>query len=269
MKHFINLALTVTMFLLLIGPALANKDQPPITEALPLAEVLAQLQQDFPRLPADEVQPTPVEGMFSIISGLEIYYFFPQSGHLIKGDLYYRNGKNLTKQDEEILTEKTFSALPLDKALKIGNGPIPVIEVTDPDCPYCRRASDFFDDKDSLVTRYVFFFPIDQLHPNAAAKADWVLSANDGAAAYHQVMKGAYDKTPLPMFKSNGRLAEHRSLVGAIGRSGTPKFFLKGKHVRGANIPELSALLGISPPARRSLQTAPAKSAKPAAPGRH
>jgi thiol:disulfide interchange protein DsbC len=34
--------------------------------------------------------------------------------------------------------------LDLDKALRIGTGKTTVIEFTDPDCPYCRKAYQYF-----------------------------------------------------------------------------------------------------------------------------
>src|SRR5574340_1146888 len=48
-------------------------------------------------------------------------------------------------------------ALPLDKAIKIGDGGTTVIEITDPDCPFCRRASAYLSAKND-ITRYVFFY---------------------------------------------------------------------------------------------------------------
>jgi len=235
----------ILLALLLMLPLLATTAC--AAKPLSLDEVGARLKQDFPRLPADDVQSTPVEGMFAVVSGLNIFYYFPESGHLLNGELYYKSGENLTQKANAKLLEKAVAAVPLNKAIKIGNGPTKVIEVTDPDCPYCRKASAFFDDKDDQVTRYVFFFPLTQLHPKAAAKAAWILAAKDGAAAYHAIMKGDYDKAPLPEYKDNGRLAEHQAIAEKLGVRGTPQFFLKGAHVNGANIPELSKLLGIAP----------------------
>jgi len=213
-----------------------------------LDAVRVRLQQDFPRLTVTDLQPSPVEGMFAVTSGLDILYYFPDSGHLLNGNLYYKTGENLTQKAVDALRETVVAGLPLESAVKIGSGPTRVIEITDPDCPYCRKASAFFDDKDNLVTRYVFFFPLSQLHPKAAAKAAWILAAEDGAAAYHAVMNGTYDKTPLPEFKDNGRLATHQAVAQQLGVRGTPQFFLKGQHVGGANIAELSKLLGLAPP---------------------
>jgi thiol:disulfide interchange protein DsbC len=232
-------------------------------ESQSLTDIRSQLQKDFPRLPAGEMTATPVAGMYAVTTGLDIVYYFPASGHLINGNLYSKTGENLTQKAVDDLMTTAVAGLPLDKAVKIGNGPIQVVEVTDPDCPYCRKASAFFEGKDALVTRYVFFMPL-PMHPNAPAKAAWILAAKDGAAAYHEIMAGKYDKTPLPEYTDNGLLAEHKAIAAKLGVRGTPQFFLKGQHVGGANIPELSKLIGVAPPtpnipAKPGLRTGPAQ----------
>lgn len=58
------------------------------------------------------------------------------------GALVDKEGLNLTQI-------RLVEELPLDKAIKIGTGPIKVVEVTDPDCPYCRKASQFLRVKTS------------------------------------------------------------------------------------------------------------------------
>jgi hypothetical protein len=66
-----------------------------------------------------------------------------------------------------------------------------VVEYTDPDCPFCRKGSEFFRNRRD-VTRYVFFNPL-PMHPQAREKAQYVLSAQDKAKAYEEVMSGKLD----------------------------------------------------------------------------
>jgi len=54
---------------------------------------------------------------------------------------------------------KLAKTLPLEKAVKIGDGKKVVIEITDPDCPFCRTASEYFSKKTDVI-RYVFFAPL-------------------------------------------------------------------------------------------------------------
>jgi thiol:disulfide interchange protein DsbC len=190
---------------------------------------------DFPNLAGTQLNPTPINSMYEVVASGRIFYYFPETSHLMFGALVDKDGTNLTQI-------RLVEELPLDKAIKIGNGPQIVIEVTDPDCPYCRKASDFFNDKDDLITRYVFFYPLMEIHPDAAQKSAFILSSKDRAAAYHDVMSGKYDSAPLPVFEDNKLLEDHLRLTQQIGVNSTPQFWIDGVNVQGANIPELTRL---------------------------
>ena len=178
-----------------------------------------------------------------MVASGQIFYYFPDSSHLMFGALIDKTGTNLTEEAKDALQARLLESLPLDKAVKIGHGPTVVIEVTDPDCPYCRKASQFFEGKDELVTRYVFFFPLMEIHPDAAGKAALVLSSEDRAAAYHAVMAGQYDTTPLPAFEDNKLLEEHLGLTQELGVRSTPQFWIDGENIQGANIPALESAI--------------------------
>jgi thiol:disulfide interchange protein DsbC len=137
--------------------------------------------------------------------------------------------------------EARAARLPLDLGLKIGNGPHQVIEVTDPDCPYCRKGSHFFNSRND-VTRYVFFMPLN-IHPKARLKAQYILSAEDPRTAYKEVFSGKYDKEPLPEFKDNGWLERQHQAIEALGVSSTPSFWVNGTYVSGSNLRLISQLL--------------------------
>lgn len=88
---------------------------------------------------------------------------------------------------------KLKADFPIEKAVKIGNGKNIIIEVTDPDCPFCRKASDFFAKRND-VTRYIFFLSLTKLHPNAEKKSRFILSSKDQTQAHKDVMSGKYDQ---------------------------------------------------------------------------
>jgi len=96
------------------------------------------LLKSFPNLRVDSVSESPVKGLFEVVAGNQVFYFSPE-GYLMFGELWSKDGKNLTAEvREKVLAEKVKN-IPLDKALRIGSGPRQVIEFTDPDCPICRR----------------------------------------------------------------------------------------------------------------------------------
>lgn len=224
-------------FLLLPLTAFAAKQQDQ------LKAVASVLEQSFPQLKTQEINPTPVAGIYEVVlDNNDIVYFAPASGHMFFGELWSSKGRSLTRDSKSRRLSAKVDMFPLDQALKIGDGPIEVIEVTDPDCPFCRKSSEFFAARDD-VTRYVFLFPLDRLHPQADAKARYILSSEDPEGAYEDVFSGMYDNQPLPPFKDNGRLNLHRQIAAKVGVTGTPQFWIKGQHVSGFNPKQFEALL--------------------------
>ncbi len=143
------------------------------------------------------------------------------------------------------LTPVTLPAaeLDLDKAVKVGSGKITVIEFTDPDCPYCRKAEEFFG-KRTDVTRYIFLVPL-PMHHDAPAKAQYILSATDGAAAYGSVMGGALDRKQPEGITEQGRkrLAEHEEIAKNAKVGGMPTFIISGVIIEGLDLNRINKLL--------------------------
>ncbi len=203
------------------------------------AQAEASLRQTFPKLMVGEVSESPIDGLFEVISGDNILYYSPQTKHVIFGEIWAHTGKNITTAAKDRINAKKIAMYNphLADAVKVGNGPNVVIEITDPDCPFCRKMNNYWQGRTD-VTRYVFLHPIPSLHPQAEAKVRYILSAKDKVKALHEVFSGAYDSKPLPAFKEDVRLSGiHLDLAAKSGINGTPAFFVNGSFVSGANIP--------------------------------
>jgi thiol:disulfide interchange protein DsbC len=134
--------------------------------------------------------------------------------------------------------------LDLDKAIKIGSGKTMVIEFTDPDCPFCRKAEAYFQGKAAQVTRYVFFIPLPS-HPESKGKVQYILSARDKERAYLEVVAGRFDKSKLAQVTPEGvRLQkEHQEIARANKMTSTPTFMIYGRIIEGFDIKKLEPLL--------------------------
>ncbi|MFK5926924.1 MAG: DsbC family protein [Desulfuromusa sp.] len=197
----------------------------------------------YPEIKYQEINPTPVAGIYEVVvENDEVIYFAPASGHIFFGDLWTDDARNLTQENKNKRMTSKLKIFPLDQAIKIGDGPNQVIEVTDPDCPFCRHSSDYFAGRDD-VTRYVFLFPLEKLHPHSAAKARFILAADDPEQAYDDVFGGKYDTQPVPDAPDDTRLALYRDVVHKAGINGTPHFWINGQHVVGYNPKQFDALL--------------------------
>jgi len=210
-------------------------------------QAIAAKIKEIASINVEAVEKSPIEGIYEIVAnkGSIVFYYAPKSELIIFGEIYDKNKKSLTQEKRDQLQAKKITDIPLDKAIKIGTGKNKVIEFTDPDCPYCRQAAEYFKNKN--VTKYVYLIPITQLHPKAEEKAKYILAAEDKVKAYYEVMSGAKDKDDLSSQKIskdvNDMYQAQQSIGNKIGITGTPAFWINGKYVPGANIKMFDTLL--------------------------
>ena len=208
-------------------------------------EVRQVLAKTFPGIKAGEIRGSDIPGLYEVEAGSNIIYFYPEKGLLVFGEIWTKDGRNVTAEKRAQFAAAKLKDVPLDKAVKIGNGRNKVIEFTDPDCPYCRKASAFLKGRDD-VTLYVFFFPL-PIHKDAEAHARYVLCAADKGHALEEVMSGQLDGKGVPACsdaKADALLREHKDLGTKLGVRATPAFWINGQYVAGANIPAIEGLLG-------------------------
>jgi len=201
--------------------------------------------QKYPGVEYESFQMTDIPGVYEVARGGNALYFAPPD-FLILGNIW-RNGKSITAMRRDERISAMIKELPLDRGVKVGDGRNVVIEFSDPDCPFCRKAAEWFEKLDD-VTRYVFFFPLTNIHPDAGKKAKWILCSDDPASAYSSVMKGDLDKRGFELLpscedKSASRLAESMGWARKLGVSSTPTFWINGERVNGANFQRIETLL--------------------------
>jgi thiol:disulfide interchange protein DsbC len=235
------------------GQAAGNANRPgakgqlKANHAEPSETVEEVFKRTFPQVQADSIRPTGMKGLYEVVIGGRIGYFAPDPGYLLLGDLIDKNGANLTagrrdelaKKKNELLAEKARH-LPLEKALKIGSGKNMVIEITDPDCPYCRNAFKFLSQK-ADTTEYIFFLPL-AMHPDAENKVRYILCSDDKTAAYKEAMEGALDGKKYEVCKKPEMeevLKAHKEVAAQLGITGTPFFVINGKPITGANFAQM------------------------------
>jgi thiol:disulfide interchange protein DsbC len=219
--------------------------QPVQKQAAAGEKIEETFKKAFPRVPFDSIKPTEIKGVYEVSKGSEVIYFIADPGYLFIGDIVSKEGKSLTEERKGALAAEKAKDIPLDKAIKMGSGKNTIVEFTDPDCPYCRKASEFLEPKKD-VTRYVFFLPL-PMHPDAENKVKYIFCAEDKTKAYEDAMKGKlddqkYEKCDKP--EAIALLNLHKELAGKMGVNGTPFFIINGKKaVTGANTSEIEAAL--------------------------
>jgi len=211
------------------------------------SDVEKSLKTNFSDLKIDSVASSPVAGLYEVTVGQTIYYYAPKEGILIAGQMFDKTKRNLTADRTQELQAKIGQEivrkakdLPLDKAVKAGTGKHIVIEFTDPDCPYCRKAAEFFE-KRTDVTKYTFFMPL-PMHPDAKNKVRYILCQQDKGKVLEEVMKGKIDNGKYETCKSaevDDLIKIHESVAAKMGISSTPFFIINETPISGADIPKL------------------------------
>lgn len=198
------------------------------------AAVRATLQRSFPQSPIQSISKSPVPGLVEAVIGGQILYLTEDGRYLLGGPLFdVKADRNLSEARLEQVNAIPFDSLTLGWAIKRvkGNGARRIAIFEDPDCPYCRVLEQTLTSIDNL-TVYVFLFPIDQLHPEAAAKSLAVWCAPDPAKAWDEVMRTGAVPAGVP--RCSNPMANIADFAKRHRISSTPTTILEdGRHLVG------------------------------------
>ena len=206
-----------------------------------MANVMAQeatirknLSERLPNLPKiDEVNKTPMNGLFEIRMGNEVMYSDADGNFLIQGALIdVRQRRNLTEERVDKLSAIGFDQLPLKAAFTQvrGNGKRKLAVFADPNCGFCKRFEKDLQKLDN-VTIYHFLYPI--LGEDSRTKSKNVWCAKDKAKVWNDWMIGG---TTPPAANCDTSAIDTIVAFGQKNRiTGTPLLlFADGTRVPGA-----------------------------------
>jgi thiol:disulfide interchange protein DsbC len=205
----------------------------------------------FPKIKFTSINKTDIDGLYEVLTEGRVVYFHPKTGYLFVGDIVTKEGRSLTRERMAAERYKLLTSEDLKHAVKLGNGKNIVVEVTDPDCPFCRKMHAYWEMRND-ITRYIIFKPLD-MHPDAVKKVAYILSAADTEKALFTVYSGQLDgKRELldKTYDDKGRMKAQRAVADKLQVDGTPSFWVNGNFVSGANVPLIEKFIG-KPPATK------------------
>ena len=173
-------AATAMFAVLTLGQAFAASPEDTIRQTL--NERIPQLTK------IDEVRTTPMQGLYEVRVGTDVFYTDAQGNYLIQGELIDTQARrNLTEDRIKALTAVKFSDLPLNDAIKVvhAKGERQIAVFADPNCGYCKRFERDMQSVDN-VTMHVFLIPI--LSPDSVEKSRNIWCAKDQAKAWQDYM---------------------------------------------------------------------------------
>ncbi len=204
-------------------------------DALKETAVLANLKQKYPSTVIKSVTATNLPGIYEVVMGKNVAYVEESGRYFLFGHLFdMQTQTDLTegKIMAEQVAKMDFKSLPLKDAITIvrGDGSRKVAIFSDPDCPYCKQLENNIANLTN-VTIYLFMFPIEQLHPQAKAKAVSVWCSADKAKAWDGLMR----RNETPTGSCENPIDRNVALAESLGINGTPTVILPdGSIIPGA-----------------------------------
>ncbi len=182
-----------TLLLLLLSVSLAHAAETDKTAAA----IKDTLQKNYAQLigPVDQVNKSPIPGLYEVVTGDHIFYTDKTAQYLIDGQLFdLKARRNLTEARARKLFAIDFSQLPLELAVKKvkGNGSRKMAYFTDPNCGYCKKLEHELQNVTD-VTLYLFLYPIFE---GSAEKVQAIWCSEDKVKAWDDLMLNGVQPAP-------------------------------------------------------------------------
>lgn len=197
-----------------------------------------QLQTTFSNYKITGFYESPIPGIYEIHAGSQVHYYAKEQNILIFGQLYSSTGVNLTEASKQKAVMSRIGSLPLKSAIRVSKGKIPLIEISNPDCGFCKKYEQWITKMSETysIERKVVFMENDNF-PAATPKIKSVLCSKNQEKAYHKMMTtGALEKN-RDCAAAREVMQRHKEIVEGLGVQGTPSFLL----------PDGSTIVGFKP----------------------
>ena len=244
-KNLIGAAVIIIIALSFSFKAYANNEvDDPEAKRKIIAE---QLQATFAQTTFTNLEPSPIEGWWQAEISSQVVYFSPAQELIIFGEVYTKNGRSLSEETRYKWQTAKMKQTDFSKALIIGEGPVEIIEFSDPDCPFCQRFNDWAELKNTeykttnggdLFTRKIIMTPIAELHPNAHKEAIHILCQEPEQQKQTMTnmlnIQGSY--ADLVFCEEGSKtLEEHLEIAKKMGVGATPTLIINNQTIQGFN----------------------------------
>lgn len=195
------------------------------------------LKADLPELKVDQVNTTPVAGVYEVVSGRRVFYVDSTGQYAFLGNLVNLDTKqSLTEKTVKSVTVVNWNQLPIQIALRqtIGPGNRRIAVFTDPDCPFCKRLEQEVTPKLKDVVIYYFLYPL-KIHEDAVDDSKKILCAQNPEATFVSWMALGKKLPPLTVCRNALKLSKMQAVgTNIVGVDSTPTIVLpNGQIVTG------------------------------------
>jgi thiol:disulfide interchange protein DsbC len=231
-------ALAVALGIVALGGA-ALAAEPAVKSADPRAVIAKK----FPEISIEDVQPSPVPGVYQVPMGADMAYVSADGRYIIAGDLYEIDTRlNITEQGRSVARVKMLSKLD-ERDLIVFTPPVvkhTITVFTDVECGYCRKLHGQIEQlgKLGVKVRYAAY-PRSGPGTDDWRKMEAVWCSKDRRNALTQAKLGqavqAEDCGATPV-------AKQFKLGEELGVRGTPAIYTPGGEYIGGYLPPADLL---------------------------
>jgi thiol:disulfide interchange protein DsbC len=202
-------------------------------------ELAAAISNFLPDVEIDNIQPSPIEGLYQVIIGTEVIYMTRDGSYVVKGEILDINKRrNLTEDLRADSRVKLLSNLKKDEYIEFAgkNARDTIYVFTDVDCGYCRKLHLDVPELNSrgINVRYLAY-PRAGVNSDTGKEMSQVWCADDRQTA----LTASKNRESFKGKTCDAPIAEQYVLGQKLGVRGTPSIYLEN----GRNLP------GYVPPA--------------------
>lgn len=189
------------------------------------------LASEYPDFTVDSIEPTPLDGIYEVVSGTDVLYISADGRYLLRGEMLdLVENRNLTEGVQNRLRHRRVAELGEDNMVvyEPADGEVNhvVTVFTDTTCGYCRQLhEEMLDaiDEDGIRLRYLMF-PRAGAQSAAADTLRDIWCADDPQAAMTAAKSG--EDVPARSESCDPPMASQLEAAREIGVSGTPYLLL-------------------------------------------
>jgi thiol:disulfide interchange protein DsbC len=188
-----------------------------------LEQVRQKVNSMFEMIGPEDVNPSPIDGWYTIHRGSVVAYISASGRYLLQGDMIDLDlNINLSEAVRNDSRRVLMSAIPDDEVIAFSPTEVKysVTVFTDVDCTYCRRLHSQIDEYLALgiEVRYLMYPRNGPKSPSwAAAQEVWCANDRNGA------LTAAKSDRKFPSTNCDASIIEHHYQLGQeVGLSGTP-----------------------------------------------
>lgn len=200
MKNLINLKILLILLLGLFFFISCNSVKSFSTNCPQKEDLEKKLGPVLQGVSIEKIEKAQIPELCEVIVNLPnnekgIFYVDSKGNYIISGNiLEIQSFKNLTQEKLQAINKRILPKeyiLKLDKMADIvyGKSKNVIYFITDPDCPFCKKAENILDKlvSEGKITVKVILLPIEELHPGSTKKAVSLICDKKG---FKEFMKG-------------------------------------------------------------------------------